>query len=83
MTNMHPLNVERAAWAGEAVNAFCCETHGQPFFRLGAEDQADVIGDLLCNLRHYCQLNGFDFAERDKQGAEHFAHESAPDYEGD
>ena len=46
------MNDKRAAWAGTALAAFMKET--------GTEDE-DALGDLLCDLMHWCDRNNYDF----------------------
>ncbi len=48
----HNRNNERAECAGEALRQFQLVT--------GA-DEEDALGDLLCNLLHWCDRNHFDF----------------------
>ena len=48
----HDMNDERADTAGEALRQFQLLT--------GADDE-DALGDLLCNLIHWCDRNHFDF----------------------
>jgi hypothetical protein len=45
-------NDERAEWAGAAISAFQQVTR---------TDDGDAPSDLLCDLRHWCDRNGFDF----------------------
>jgi hypothetical protein len=46
------MNHDRAAWAGAALRQFQCVT--------GADDE-DALGDLLCDLIHWCDRNNYDF----------------------
>lgn len=45
------MNHKRAAWAGTAINAFIAET---------GTDEENAIGDLLGDLMHWCDRNGYD-----------------------
>jgi hypothetical protein len=44
-------NADRASWAAVALNAFQDET--------GADDE-DALGDLLCDLMHWCDRSGYE-----------------------
>jgi hypothetical protein len=46
-------NEDRAAWAAAALRAMMRET---------GCDENEALGDLLTNLRHWCDRNGQDFA---------------------
>jgi hypothetical protein len=46
------LNGDRAEWAGAALRHFQCVT---------GTDYEDALGDLLCDLMHWCDRNNFDF----------------------
>lgn len=46
------MNDDRAEWAGTALNAFQ---------RLTGTDDEDALGDLLCDLMHWCDRNGCEF----------------------
>jgi hypothetical protein len=48
----HNRNNERADTASEALRQFQLVT--------GTDDE-DALGDLLCNLIHWCDRNNFDF----------------------
>lgn len=50
------LNNWRASKANTAVSAYANEN-----FHTGAEEDEVIVGDLLCELRHYCDAMGFDF----------------------
>jgi hypothetical protein len=57
MTNTPPpdpegMNDERAQWAAAALCCFQEET--------GSDDET-ALGDLLCDLIHWCDRNNFDF----------------------
>jgi hypothetical protein len=46
------MNDARAQWAGEALNHFRDTTGSGPEY---------ALGDLLCDLRHWCDRNGANF----------------------
>lgn len=80
----HPENEKRAAWATVALDAFAVETFGgRSWQELHPDDRADSFSDLLGDLRHVAAAHGLDFDDLNQRGADHFAHESAPDYQGD
>jgi hypothetical protein len=58
-----PTNDDRAAWAEEAIQAF---------ERATGTDREDSVSDLLCNLMHFCNLNGLDFLAELNRGAGHY-----------
>ncbi len=68
-------NEERADWAAEAVDAFAMAT------RLDASVDGieTVLGDLLCNLRHFCDRHGLDFAALSAHGKWHYDQEIVED----
>jgi hypothetical protein len=72
---MDPNNADRAAWALIALQAFSDEC-GPPLDNEGDRDAA--IGDLLCDLMHYCNQHGIDFDDRLKSGKFHFEYEIDP-----
>jgi hypothetical protein len=64
-------NDERAEWAAESIRTFarvtCMDTAN--------EDDDTILGDLLCDLMHWCDREGIDFdavlgAARENYGAE-------------
>jgi hypothetical protein len=89
MKNSHPKNLERAGWAELAFKAFTVATFGgnTPALLIAASgtdgDAQDALGDLLGDLQHMADVMGLDFARAVESGAMHYAHESAPTYEGD
>ena len=46
------MNADRAEWAAAALRHFQCTT---------GTDYEDALGDLLCDLMHWCDRNNFDF----------------------
>lgn len=51
------LNNERADWAEAALDAFALVTR----MDTAGEDYETILGDLLCDLMHWCDRNGVDF----------------------
>lgn len=50
-------NSDRAGWAAEALDTFSKITHvGRPLAELTPEEQAELLGDLICNLQHYARI---------------------------
>lgn len=50
------LNNLRASKANTAISAYAVENYGA-----GAEEDETILGDLLCDLRHYCDATVLDF----------------------
>jgi hypothetical protein len=46
------MNDDRASWAGIALHHFR---------RATGAGREDAVGDLLCELMHWCDRNNFDF----------------------
>lgn len=46
-------NDRRAGWAGEALDKFVEATRSESL---------DVLADLLCDLKHWCDRNGMSFS---------------------
>jgi hypothetical protein len=59
----------RAKWAAAAVLTFASETGTDD------EDCSTVIGDLLANLRHLCDLSELDFSALSDRGYDHYSDE--------
>lgn len=55
-------NKERAAWAEAALETFVSEVRhdGKELSDLPPGDREDAIGDLICDLLHYAEQQGFD-----------------------
>jgi hypothetical protein len=49
-----PSNNERASYANTALSAFVNEV------AWGEQDDEEMIGDLLCNIRHLADAQGWD-----------------------
>jgi hypothetical protein len=50
-------NRDRVEWAAIGVNAYAAEVF------MGQEFEEVVIQDFLTDLMHFCESNGFDFAD--------------------
>lgn len=73
MTYKEPNNLDRAAWAETALDAFRAET---------GTDREDAVCDLLCDLMHLCAFKSDiygDFNVQQKRGAGHFQCETEED----
>lgn len=57
-----PTNKDRAARAETALEAFAGEIRhdGKQLRDLLPGDREDMIGDLICDLLHYAEQQGFD-----------------------
>jgi len=60
-------NETRAQWAEETLDTFRAIT--------GVDTDEDAVADLLADLRHYCDANGFDYATLDDRGGMHYTFE--------
>lgn len=80
---LHPENERRAHWAFTALDTFCREVMPGPFMLLCEDDRADAVADLICDLGHLSEVFGIDYEAALRQAASNWAHESAPDYQGD
>lgn len=66
------MNDHRSQWADIAVRAFQMAT--------GADDE-DSLGDLLTDLMHWSDRNGFDFQAAFDRALSHYAEETANEAE--
>lgn len=66
------MNEERAEWADAAVSAFQAETR---------VDLEDALCDLLADLMHWSDRNGFDFDNELRRARDHYDEETTPDPE--
>jgi hypothetical protein len=70
-------NAERAQRASVAVDAFVGVTYlGNPN-KISREDLQSTVGDLLANIKHYCDRQGFDFDHLLRRAESHYAEETA------
>lgn len=68
----------RAGAAEAALDTFTQATYGGRLASgLVDEDRQSALSDLLCDLRHYAEREGFDFDAELAIADQHFAHESA------
>jgi|SRR5882672_3084530 len=63
-------NKERAEWAGKALHTFRSATDS---------DFHDAACDLLCDLMHWCDEEGFKFDSELRRARENYAAETQPD----
>lgn len=82
----YPNNLDRATFAGLALVAYINRTRhaeqerdldevsGLPKGSLdgGTETLYEVVGDILCDLRHWCDVAGIDFAAANERGIGHY-----------
>jgi hypothetical protein len=64
------LNDDRAEWAHAALEAFKTETR---------TDEGDVLCDLLADLGHWCDRNGYQFQEQLRRAISHYEAETEDD----
>lgn len=70
-----PDNEDRADYANDAVSTFFQRTRPHDPYpeEIGSLDEddrdavAEALMDLLCNLRHWADVTGIDFAEQDEK----------------
>lgn len=60
-------NDDRAGWANSAIEEFESVTR---------TDREDALSDLLADLGHWCDRNGFDFAKELRRGMYHYNEET-------
>lgn len=60
------MNADRSEWARQAVEAFQCA--------VGTDDE-DAVGDLLCNLMHFCYDTSQDFSALVERARKHYTAE--------
>jgi hypothetical protein len=64
--DLEEQNGERSNWAKTALVAFHLET---------GTDFGDVVCDLLCDLQHFCDRHGINFAHELDRANVHYADE--------
>jgi len=64
------MNDARAEWAEAAISEFR---------RITGTDDEDALGDLLCDLMHWCDRNGCDFEDALRQAHVHYEAETTPE----
>jgi hypothetical protein len=62
------MNDARAEWAGACIRHFQCST---------GTDFDDALADLLCDLMHWADRNGFDFEAQFRRGSTHYEAETS------
>jgi hypothetical protein len=62
------MNGDRAEWAAAALRHFQCAT---------GTDYEDASCDLICDLMHWCDRNGFDFESTFRRARMHYEAETA------
>lgn len=67
------MNDKRAGWAEEAVTAFAAQTHQS--IQSGS-DAAEIVTDLLADLRHYADRAGIDWEQAIRMADTHYAAET-------
>jgi hypothetical protein len=74
-------NADRAGWARTALDAYVDETRSPcaSAYELTPENKdnnEEVIGDFLCDLRHLCDALGLDWESLNDSGAMHYRDEA-------
>ena len=68
-----PSNRDRALWARNALAVFAAETFsGDHPDTMDRDDLECAIGDLICDLMHFAQQQGFDPQVILERGNAHF-----------
>ena len=68
------MNDDRAEWAQVALDAFAHVTG----MDTAGEDDETVLGDLLCDIMHWCDRNGVSFAVTMETARVHYDAETQP-----
>ena len=75
-------NLQRASFAAEALDIFCRETYGgRSFGALPTGDRETAIADLVCDLLHLANLQGFEIESILRQADLHYQAEIAEESE--
>jgi hypothetical protein len=61
------MNGKRAEWAACCIRHFQCQT---------GSDWDDATSDLLCDLMHFCDREGFDFEHEISRARMHYEAET-------
>jgi hypothetical protein len=74
---VEPTNEDRAHWALEAAQTYAGLTRsdGHRVSEAGTDYAEEVIGDLLCDLRHLCKRLGVDYELLDNRADINFSAE--------
>ena len=68
-----PTNRDRARWARNALAVFTAETFsGDDPDTMDRGDLESAVGDLICDLLHFAEQQGFDPQVILEQGNAHF-----------
>jgi len=65
------MNGKRAEWAASCIRHFQCHT---------GTDWEDAVSDLLCDLRHFCDREGFDFSYESARAQMHYGAETQGEF---
>ncbi len=68
-------NLQRKAWAEEALTRFAEVTDGDCFAELPLLDQECLLSDLLADLYHYADHAGLDFMKAIREAIFQYDHE--------
>ncbi len=66
-------NAQRAEWAYKALQKFASIVNPGAF--KNDEDHEDLVMDLICDLRHYCDAAGFVFDDLVERSYGHYVEE--------
>jgi hypothetical protein len=67
------MNAKRAEWAASSIRHFQCHT---------GTDWEDAAADMICDLMHFCDREGFDFDKEYARARMHYeAETTVPDVE--
>lgn len=62
-----PTNFQCSIWAGDALHAY-----GSITGLVVADDAETTLTDLLCDLHHWADVHGIDWAEATAHGERHY-----------
>lgn len=65
------MNDVRAEWADQAMRRFAEQTNQDMEF-----EADDILGDLLCDLMHWCDRNGVRFESYLNRAESHYEEET-------
>ncbi len=70
------MNLQRAAWAENAMDTFTRETFGRRLFVvMCSEDREDAAADMISDLLHLCRISGIDVDTVMERGLANFKYE--------
>lgn len=70
------MNDVRAARAAYGLARFAAHVSSSTLADLGAEGKADIVGDLITDLGHYCDRNGLNYAALVRRGISAYCEET-------